>query len=111
MLSAWLLHLLDGLGHYVILPGAIEQVLVTTKNITTLGYTYSKLRLKKHPGIFYKLTHTGRLIAWTPLILAWTLALRGRDLYLQRPIPPTTFSRTNNQEGLTTFETSMRYML
>ena len=37
MLSAWWLHLMYGLGHYVIHPGAIEQVLVMTKNIMTLG--------------------------------------------------------------------------
>ena len=42
MLRAWWLHILDGLGHYVIRQGAIEQVLVTTNNIMTPGYTYAK---------------------------------------------------------------------
>ena len=76
MLGAWWYHLLEVLVHYVICPGAIKQVLVMTKNSTTLGYTYSKLRLKNPPKIFYKLTHIGRLIAWTPSRLAWDTALQ-----------------------------------
>ena len=59
MLSMWWMHLLDGLGHYIIHPGSIEKVLVMTNNITTLGYNYYKLRFKKPPEIFYKLSHTG----------------------------------------------------
>ena len=35
LISAWLLHLLDILGNYVILPGAVEKVLVITNNIMT----------------------------------------------------------------------------
>ena len=66
MLSAWWLNLLEGLLHYVILLGSIEQVLVITNNITTLGYIYSNLRLKNPPDIVYKITHIGRIIAWTP---------------------------------------------
>ena len=46
MLSAWWLHLLDGLGHYIIQTGAIAQIILMTNNTMTLGYTYSKLRLK-----------------------------------------------------------------
>ena len=57
MLSAWWLHLLCLLGHCVIHLGAIVKNMVVTNNIMTLGYTYSKLRLKKPPEIFDKLTH------------------------------------------------------
>ena len=63
MLSLWWLHLLYGLVNYVILPGAIGQVLLMTNNTMTLGYTYSKLRLKNLLDIFYKLAHNRRIIA------------------------------------------------
>ena len=66
IISEWWLHLLEGLLHYVIHPGAIEQVLVITNNIITLGYTYTKIRLKNSPDIFCKIAHTGRLVAWIP---------------------------------------------
>ena len=71
IISVWLLHLLDRLLHYVIVPGEIEEVLVISNNIMTLGYTYSKLRFKIHPEIVYKLTHISRLISWTPKRLGW----------------------------------------
>ena len=51
MLSAWWLHLRDGLGHYVIHPGKIEKALVIANNIMTLGYTNAKYRIKNLPGI------------------------------------------------------------
>ena len=89
MLSALWLNLLDGLGHYVILPGAIGQVLATTNNIMTLGYTYAKQRLKKPPENFLKFWHIGRIIAWIPSRLAWNTSLRGRDRSLLRPSLPT----------------------
>ena len=37
MLSAWWLHLMFILGQYAIWPGVIEQFLVVTNNIITLG--------------------------------------------------------------------------
>ena len=37
MISVWWLNLLDGLGQYVTLPVDIEQVVVMTNNIITLG--------------------------------------------------------------------------
>ena len=46
MLIAWWLHLLEGLGHYIIRPGSVSQIMVMTNNITNLGYTYDKRRLK-----------------------------------------------------------------
>ena len=52
MISAWWLHIIYGLVHYVIRPRAIEQVMVITNNIMTLGFTYAKRRLKKPPVIF-----------------------------------------------------------
>ena len=59
MISAWWLHHLERLVYYV-------QFLVMTNNITTLGYTYNKRRLKKPSYIFCKIAHTSRLIEWIP---------------------------------------------
>ena len=66
ILSAWWLHLLNVLGHYVIRPGEIEQFMVMNNNIMTLGCTYSKFRINNPPDIIYKLTYIGRIITWTP---------------------------------------------
>ena len=79
MLSAWWLHLRDGLGYYVIHPGKIEKALVIANNIMTLGYTYTKHRLNDLPDVFCKITHTDRLVPWIPSRLACTPALRRRD--------------------------------
>ena len=46
-LRTWWLHLLDGLGQYIILLGEVTHILVMTNNITTLGYTYNKRSIKK----------------------------------------------------------------
>ena len=75
MLSALWLHLIDGIGHYVIFPVEVAHILIMTKNIMTLGYNYSKHRLKKPPGIFCENVHISRLITWIPSRLAWTPAL------------------------------------
>ena len=88
ILSAQWLHLLEGLGHYVISPWEIEKVLAMNNNIMNLGYTYSKRRLKNPPDIFYKLIHTGWIIVWIPSRLAWTLELLGRDQSLLCTTPP-----------------------
>ena len=52
MISALWLRLLDGLEHYVILPGAVANILLMTNNIMDLGYTYSKRRIKNPPDVF-----------------------------------------------------------
>ena len=52
MLITWWLQLMDVLGHYAIFPGAVEQVLVVTNNIMTLGCVYSKRRLMNPPENF-----------------------------------------------------------
>ena len=57
MLREWWLHLLDRLGHYVICPGAIAQIIMMTNSIMNLGYTYAKHRLKKPPYIFFQIAH------------------------------------------------------
>ena len=75
MLNTWWLLLLDGLGHYIIHQGEIEQVLGMTNNIITLGYTYDKFRLNNPPEVFYKIIHNGRVISWIPSRLAWNPAL------------------------------------
>ena len=62
IISMWWLNLLNELGHYVIRLGEIEQMILMTNNIITLGYTYAKLRLNNHPEIFCKLTHIGGII-------------------------------------------------
>ena len=72
MISSLWLHLVDVLENYVIYPVEIDQVLVMTNNITTLVYTYAKLRLKKPPENFHKLSHTGRIITCITSSLAWT---------------------------------------
>ena len=51
MLSAWWLHLLDRLGHYVIRPEEVAHIIVMTNNNMTLGYTYAKCGLKNSPDI------------------------------------------------------------
>ena len=51
---------LNGLGHYIIGPGAMGQLLVMTTNLTNPGYTYANRRIKKPPdilGIIQRLTH------------------------------------------------------
>ena len=111
MIIEWWLHLLGGRVHYIILLGAVAQILGMTNNIMTLGYAYDKRRLKKPPDILCKIAHIGRIIAWILSRLAWNTELRGRDQSLLRPIPPKAFSRSNNQEVSTTFDTSTRYML
>ena len=47
MISLWWSNLLDGIGHNIICPGVVAQILVTNNNITTLGYTYNKRSIKK----------------------------------------------------------------
>ena len=37
IISAWWLHLLDGLGNYVIYPGAVSHIMVMTNNTMNLG--------------------------------------------------------------------------
>ena len=109
-IPCWL-YIMYGLVHYVICLGGIEQLLLMTNNIITLGYTYAKLKLNKPPNIFYKLTNTGQIISSIPSRTALTEALQGREGSLHRTIHPTSFSRTNNQEGATIIDTSTWYTL
>ena len=111
MLITWWFHIIVGLGHYVIYLGEIDHVLVTTNNIMNLSYTYAKHTLKNPPGIFYKIAHTGQLMAWIPSRLAWDQSLWGRELSLLFTILPTPFYGTNNHEAPTTFNTSRRYKI
>ena len=110
LITRWL-HLLYGLGHYVILPGTIAHILMMTNNIMTLVYIYAKCRLKNPPDIFFQIAHISRLLAWIPSILSWTPAPRGRDRSLLRPGFPKAFTVTKNQEGPTIFDTSTWYTL
>ena len=60
------MHLLDVLGHYVIFPGALIQILVMSNNTMTLYHIYAKYRINNPPDIFCKMAYIGRIIAWTP---------------------------------------------
>ena len=60
MISVWRMHLMDGLGHYVIHTGRIEKFLVITNNIMNLSYTYAERRIKK-PLKFPPNSHPHRL--------------------------------------------------
>ena len=70
-----------------------------------------KAQAQGPPEIFYEISHIGRLLAWIPSRLAWTPALRGRDLSLLHPILPKVFTGTNNQDSPETFDTYTQYML
>ena len=47
IISAWWLHLMDGLGYYVIHLGEVAQILVINNNIKTLGYKYYKAQAQE----------------------------------------------------------------
>ena len=111
MISALWLHLLSGLGHYDICPQDIEQVMVIFSNLITFGYTYYKRRIKSPPDTIYTLRHIGRIATQTSLRLTWDLALQGRDRPLNCMRPYMSFTRTNNQEGLTAFDTYIHFTL
>ena len=96
-LRAWWLHLLDGLGHYVIRPGVFAPILMMASNIMTLGYTYVKNRPKNTPNILCQISHTSKLIVWTPSKISWTPELQGREQSLLRPRFPKSFTGTKNQ--------------
>ena len=111
MLIKWWLDLLYRLINCVICPGEIEKVLIINNNIMTLGYTYAKRSINDSPDIFWKIAHTGWIIAWYPSRLSWNTSLQGRDQSILCTSLPTAFSGTNNQDGPTTFDTSTRYTL
>ena len=109
MLITWWLHLMDGIGHYIIHLGSVAQILVTNNNVTTLGYTYAKCRLNNPPQNFCEIAHIDRLIAWIPSRISWISELQGKEQYLLRTSLPKEFSVTNNQEGLTAFDVPTQY--
>ena len=78
-IGTWWLHLLAGLGHYVIWKGEVEHVLVTSKKLRTFGYTYAKRRLNNPPDIIYTLTQIVRLTTQTSSSLAQDLDPQDRD--------------------------------
>ena len=105
------MHLLDGLGNYVIHPGVTKQVMVVDNNITTFGYTYVKISLKIPPDIVYTLTHIRWLSTWTYSSLAWAMAHQGIPRSLNRLSLSKAFTGTKNQEVPTNFETSTQFTL
>ena len=86
-------------------------MLVRINILTNLDYTYTKLRIKRNPEIIYKLTHIGWLVTYTPSILALDMALLGRYRYLNHLRPSTELTGTKKQEGLTVFDSTMRFTL
>ena len=66
MLGVWLLHLRDGLGHYVIHQGVIVKIIIIDSYVMNLGYTYVICRIKNPPDMFCQITHTRQLIEWIP---------------------------------------------
>ena len=97
IITACWLKLLGGLGHYIILLVAMEQLLVMTKNLTALGYTYSAVGINKPPDILSILQR-----------LNYPPDHRGMH---RMPRHTIAFSGTNNQESPITFYTSTRYNL
>ena len=68
-----------------------------------------QVQVQEDPEIFCQIEHISRLIAYAPPRLSWTPVLHGRNLYLLSPRLPKEFTGTNNQEGLTVFDTSTQY--
>ena len=97
MLTAWWLNILDGLGNYIILPGEMEQLLVMTIYLATLGYANAACRLNNPSyilGIIQILTHP--------------TYLRGSH---RMPRHPMALSGTNTKESPITFYTSTGYTI
>ena len=57
MLSTWWLRLMELIGHYIIFPSIVAQIIVMTNNIMNLGYTYYNFGLKNPPNVFCKIAH------------------------------------------------------
>ena len=110
MLIPWWLHLLDRLGHYVIRPRAIAQILMITNNVMTLGYIYAKCSLNTPLKIFCQIEHISQLISWISSRLSWTPELQGRDLSQLYHSLIKAFTVTNNHDVQTTLYTSTWYM-
>ena len=49
---------MEGIGHYVIRPGEVAHIVVTTNNIMILGYTYVKRKTAPPPLSFSEKLHT-----------------------------------------------------
>ena len=105
------MHLIKGMGHYTIRLGEVTQVIIITNKTMTLGYTYTKRKLKKPLNIFCKISHISLLIAWILSRLSWTPALQGRDQSILSTSLPTVFAGKNNEDSPTVFYTSTNYML
>ena len=75
MISAWCIHLLEVLGHFVVWYEVIEQVMLMTTNLINPDYTYSRLILHNPPVIVSTLTHFCNIVTWTPSRLSLYLSL------------------------------------
>ena len=60
MISAWWMNFMEGLGQYIIRPGAFEKVIVMATIIMDLVYTYNIIILKPPPDIVITIIHFGR---------------------------------------------------
>ena len=74
MLSLWWMNFMKVWVHYLIQPGSVDQVMVTTTSIADLRYTYSIYRLKKTPDIIVLTINLVWLSTWTTSIISCTLS-------------------------------------
>ena len=82
-----------------------------TANLMNMVYTYIRFRIKNPPDIVFALAYFGRIITWTPSRLALDMALRGRYQYINRLVPITELTRTENQLGTTAFDKAILFEL
>ena len=75
MLSLWWMNFLTGLVHYLIQPGAVDQVMVMTTSLVDMSYTYTICRMKKTPDIIVSTINLVWLSTWTTSSISCTLAL------------------------------------
>ena len=88
---------MDGLGNYVIQPGAIEQVMGMENNPIKFDYTYTKRSLKRAPDIFYTLTYLGSISTRNYSRIAWDMYPQGRYQPINLLRPSTELIGTNKQ--------------
>ena len=74
MLSLWWMNFLTGLVHYLIQPGAVDQVMVMTTSLVDMSYTYTICRMKKTPDIIVSTINLVWLSTWTTSIISCTIS-------------------------------------
>ena len=67
--------MLEGLVHYVICTRVIEQLMVMTIKLITLGHNVSRSRLNNTPDIVFTLNRFGQITMWNTSRLEWDFSL------------------------------------